>query len=65
MINGELIKQKRLERGLSQNELAALCGYADKSAICKLESGIFEDVPLTKAIKIAQVLKIKPTDLVN
>ncbi len=63
MINGELIKQKRLERGLSQQELAILCGYNDKSAICKIETGCVEDIPLTKAIKMAQILKVKPTEL--
>ena len=63
MINGDLIKKKRLERGLSQTELARLCGYTDKSMICHLEKGEIDDVPLSKAIQIAKVLKIKPTEL--
>lgn len=63
MINGELIKQKRIERGLSQTELAILCGYEDKSSICRLEKGEQDDIPLSKAVQIAKVLKVKPTEL--
>jgi len=63
MINGELIRQKRLERGLSQEELAKICGYADKSVICHLEKGDVNDIPLSKAIQIAKVLKVTPTEL--
>ena len=64
MINGELIKQKREEQGLRQDELAKLCGYKNKASICQLEKGYDIDIPLSKAIIIAKVLKIKPTDLI-
>lgn len=63
MINGVLIKQKRQELGLSQTQLAALCGYTDKSVICHLEKGDIKDIPLSKAIIIAKQLQINPTDL--
>lgn len=63
MINGDLIKKKRIERGLSQDELAKLCGYADKSVICHLEKGDVNDLPLSKAIQIAKILKVTPTEL--
>lgn len=64
MVNGEFIKAKRQERGLSQIELAKLCGY-DTSTICKLEKGVIEDVPLSKAVQLAKALKVKPTDLIK
>lgn len=63
MINGELIKQKRIERKLSQEELAKLCGYADKSVICHLEKGDVNDIPLSKAVQLAKALKVTPTEL--
>lgn len=33
------LKELRLERGISQERLAALLGYKDKSSISRLESG--------------------------
>ena len=63
MINGELIKQKRIERKLSQEELAKLCGYTDKSVICHLEKGDINDIPLSKAVQLAKALKVTPTEL--
>lgn len=63
MINGKLIRQKRLERGLSQEELAKICGYADKSVICHLEKGDVNDIPLSKAVQLAKALKVTPTEL--
>lgn len=65
MINGKLIKELRLKRGLSQSELAALAGYYDKSSISKMENGEINDIPLSKAVQIAKVLKVKPTDLIT
>lgn len=37
MTVGERIKKLRIEKGLSQEELAKRAGYADKTAICKIE----------------------------
>ena len=39
MTTGDKIKQLRLERGLSQQELAAELGYTDRSSIAKIEAG--------------------------
>lgn len=36
---GKRIKQRRLELGLTQNELSARMGYKSKAAICKVECG--------------------------
>ena len=63
MINGELIRKRRIELGISQAELAEKCGYSDKSAICHLEKGEIDDLPLTKAVLLSRALKILPTQL--
>ena len=44
---GSLIKRKREELGLSQEELARILGYKHKSSINKIELGL-ADVPRTK-----------------
>lgn len=57
----ERIKEARLERGLSQTELAKLCGISD-SSIQMYEIG--QRVPRdTLKIKIAEVLKKPVQDL--
>ena len=60
---GTLIKQRRLELGLSQKELAERCGYADRSAISRIESGD-RDIPVKQLKKIAAALGMEPEDLV-
>lgn len=42
VIIGDRIRSRREELKLSQNALAELIGYADKSAISKIENGINE-----------------------
>jgi len=55
---GEFIKQKRLERGLSQGETAKLLGIS-QAAYCRYEGGQRDPgLKMTKAI--AKVLKFKP-----
>lgn len=39
MTTGERIKQRRLELGMTQTELAEKTGYSDKSSIAVIESG--------------------------
>lgn len=56
---GKLIKQRRLELGLTQEELAQRLGYKHKSAVNKLEMNK-NDVNQTKLIKIAQALECSP-----
>jgi transcriptional regulator with XRE-family HTH domain len=60
---GAVLKELRKERGLSQQ---ALADYAemDRAYISQLELG--ESVPsIITIFKIAEVLKIKPGELVN
>ena len=61
---GKLIKQRRLELGLTQEELATRLGYKHKSAVNKLEMNI-NDVNQTKLKKIAKALECSPTYFVE
>lgn len=58
------IKIRRLELGMSQTKLAELTGYADKSAIAKIEKGI-RNIPYSKLLEFAVALKTTPSDLMG
>lgn len=53
---GNQIKKRRLELGLSQEELARRMGYKHKSSINKIEIGV-NDIPQSKIEKFAAVLQ--------
>lgn len=55
MIVGEKIKELRLARKLSMRELAELMGYANKSAIVRIERGE-TDLPQSRIAQFARVL---------
>lgn len=57
---GERIKQRRLELGLTQSDLAKLMGYKSNTTINKIELGI-NDVVQSKLVEFAKVLKVSPT----
>ena len=52
---GERIKNRRIELGLTQEELASKLGYKSKSTINKIELGI-NDITQSKVVKFANVL---------
>jgi len=58
MTIGEKIKQKRIELGLSQDELAKKVGYKSRSSINKIE--LARDLPLAKVERMAQALNTTP-----
>lgn len=58
MTIGERIKQKRVELGMSQEELAFKCGYKSRSSINKIE--LARDLPLNKVSKVASALGVNP-----
>lgn len=60
----ELIKVKRMELKLSQQELALMVGYKSRSTISKIESGV-NDIPRSKVKLFAEVLQIPCTELVE
>ena len=60
----ENIKKLRLERGMSQEELAKKIGYTDRSSIAKIESGKV-DLTNSKIAEIARVLGADPAVLMG
>lgn len=58
------IKKRRLQLGLTQSELAEKLGYADKSAIAKIEKGLV-DLPQSKIKAFADVLETTPAEIMG
>lgn len=58
------IKRRRLQLGLTQSDLAKKLGYADKSAIAKIEKGMV-DLPQSKIKAFADVLETTPAELMG
>ena len=58
---GERIRQRRIELGMSQDELAKRCGYKSRSSINKIE--LSRDLPLKKAQQFANILDIPIEEL--
>lgn len=56
---GERIRKRRLEMGITQNELADLCGYSSRSTINKIENN-YRNLSYDKLLKIAKVLDLSP-----
>lgn len=52
---GERIKERRIEMGMSQDELAEKMGYKSRSTIAKIEKGI-NDVVQSNIVKFSEVL---------
>lgn len=63
MTVGERIKQRRLELGLSQDELAKKVGYKSRSSINKIE--LARDLPLKKVELMARALDTSPSYLMG
>ncbi len=64
MTIGERIRQKRLELGLTQDELAKLMGYKSRAAISNVEKDK-EDLTSTRIRKFAEVLGTTPALLMG
>lgn len=58
------IKRRRIELGMTQQELADKTGYADKSAIARVEAGQIK-IPVSKIELFARVLRTTPSDLMG
>lgn len=58
------IKKRRSELHLTQAELAAKLGYADKSMIAKIEKGLV-DLPQSKILAFADTLHLSPSELMG
>ena len=58
------IKMLREEKGLSQDELAKLCGYTSRSSIAKIEKGEV-DLQNSKILLFANALRTTPGKLMG
>jgi repressor LexA len=63
MAIGERIKNARIKKGLTQEELAGLLGYKSKSSVAHIENG--RDIPRAMVVKLAQVLDTTPAHLMG
>lgn len=55
MTVGERIRNRRIELGLSQEDLAIKMGYSGKSSVCKAET-CKDNITTTKVMKYAEAL---------
>lgn len=58
------IKSRRLELGMSQEELAYKVGYTDRTSIAKVESGKV-DLSQSKILAFAEALNTSASDLMS
>lgn len=63
MTIGERIKQRRLELGITQEELAKKAGYKSRSSVNKIE--LSRDLPLPKVKTVAKILECSPSYLLG
>ena len=61
---GQNIQHFRNAIGMSQEELAKMCGYVDRSSISKIEKGE-RGIDSSKLVQIAKVLKTTPQELLG
>ena len=61
---GKRIRILRLEKELSQEALAHMCGYNSRSSINKIEAGL-NDIPQSKIKAIADALSVSPAWLMS
>ena len=59
---GAFLRQKRCELGLTQADMARGMGFADRTSISKLESGLY-GLTLSEFIDIAAIFSMSPTQL--
>ena len=64
MTIGQRIKQRRLELGLTQTELAERMGYTSRTSICTVEKDK-EDLTTTRVKKFAEALETTPSYLMG
>lgn len=55
---GEMIRKRRVELGMTMEDLAKATGYESKTGIAVIENGKVENIPLSKVKAIADALRI-------
>jgi len=64
MTVGDRIKEKRIELGMTQEDLGKACGVL-KQAIYKYETGLVTNIPLENIEKLAHALNMSPAELMG
>lgn len=64
MTIGEKIKQARIEKGMTQEELGKKLGYKSRTSINKIETGE-RDIPRSQLKRIANILGVSPISLLG
>lgn len=64
MTIGEKIKQARIAKGMTQEDLGEKLGYKSRSSINKIETGE-RDIPRSQLKKIAHILGVSPISLLG
>ena len=60
---GKRVKELRKKRGLTQEQLAHLCGFKNKSSVNHIENG--RNIPQSRLEKIAEILETTPMYLMG
>lgn len=63
-MTGEIIKKKRTEKGLTQEELGKLLGV-NRAAINKWETGRVQNIKRSKILLLSEILGISPNELLS
>ena len=61
---GDRIKNRRIELGLTQSELARKMGYTSRTSICTIEKNK-ENLTTSRVIKLAEALNTTPSYLMG
>ena len=61
---GNIIKNRRVQLGLSQTELANKLGFKSKASISRIELGV-QNLPQNKILEMAKALDISPEYLMG
>ncbi len=61
---GQMIKERRLAKGMTQEELADLVGVK-KSAVAKWENGRVSEIKRSNLKKLADALEVSPVQLLG
>lgn len=62
---GDKIKARRIELGMTQQELADKMGYTNRSSICSIETGREVNLTAERIGEFAKVLKLEPIELLG
>ncbi len=61
---GQMIHDRRIEQGLTLEEVGLACGVG-KSTVRKWETGMIKNMRRNKIVLLARVLKMDPVDLID